>query len=403
MVSKGEKQMKIISVNAGSSSLKFKVFEMPQGDVLSEGVYERITQDVGTFKFTKGDETLKGDMALPTHAEAVNDLLRRLLEANVVASLSDIQGVGHRVVHGGEAFASSVVINKDVLHAIASVSDLAPLHNPANMIGIESFTKALPHAVQVAVFDTAFHQTMKEESFMYATPYEWYERYKVRKYGFHGTSHLYVSRRAAQLLGKSPSEVNVIVAHIGNGASICAIEKGKSVETTMGLTPLAGIPMGTRSGDIDPAIISFIAAKEHKSVDDVISDLNKKSGFIGVSGVSSDNRDLETAAKEGNHRAALAMTLQNKAIADTMAQYIAYMNGVDAICFTAGLGENSSRLREQVIQRLAFFGVKVDPTVNQVRGVEADISTPDSTIKVYLIPTNEEWIIAEDTYSFISQ
>ena len=395
--------MKIISVNAGSSSLKFKVFEMPQGDVLSEGVYERITQALGTFKFSKGDDTVKGDMALPTHAEAVNDLLRRLLASHVVTSLSEIQGVGHRVVHGGEAFASSVVINKDVLDAIASVSDLAPLHNPANMMGIDSFTKALPHAIQVAVFDTAFHQTMKEESFMYATPYEWYENYKVRKYGFHGTSHLYVSRRAATLLGKSPEEVNVIVAHIGNGASICAVEKGKSVETTMGLTPLAGVPMGTRSGDIDPAIISFIVDKETKSVDAVLNDLNKNSGFLGVSGVSSDNRDLETAAAEGNHRAALAMTLQNKAIADTMAQYIAYMKGVDAICFTAGLGENSSRLRQQVIDRLSFFGVRIDAHANQVRGVETDLSSPDSKIRVFLIPTNEEWIIAEDTFSFISQ
>ena len=395
--------MKIISVNAGSSSLKFKVFEMPQGDVLSEGVYERITQALGTFKFSKGDDTVKGDMALPTHAEAVNDLLRRLLASHVVASLSEIQGVGHRVVHGGEAFASSVVINKDVLDAIASVSDLAPLHNPANMMGIDSFTKALPHAIQVAVFDTAFHQTMKEESFMYATPYEWYENYKVRKYGFHGTSHLYVSRRAAKLLGKSPEEVNVIVAHIGNGASICAVEKGKSVETTMGLTPLAGVPMGTRSGDIDPAIISFIVDKETKSVDAVLNDLNKNSGFLGVSGVSSDNRDLETAAAEGNHRASLAMTLQNKAVADTMAQYIAYMKGVDAICFTAGLGENSSRLRQQVIDRLSFFGVRIDAHANQVRGVETDLSSPDSNIRVFLIPTNEEWIIAEDTFSFISQ
>lgn len=394
--------MKIISVNAGSSSLKFKVFKMPQGDVLSEGVYERITQAMGSYKFIQGDHTDKGELALPTHAEAVNDLLRRLLDNKVVQSLDEIEGVGHRVVHGGEAFATSVVINEEVLSAIEAVSDLAPLHNPANITGIQSFTKALPHATQVAVFDTAFHQTMKEEAYMYATPYEWYDRYKVRKYGFHGTSHLYVSRRAAELLGKAPSEVNVIVAHIGNGASLCAVEKGKSVETSMGLTPLAGIPMGTRSGSIDPAIISFIAAKEGRSVDDVVSDLNKKSGFIGVSGVSSDNRDLESAAAEGNYRAALAMELQNKAIADTMAQYIAYMNGVDAICFTAGLGENSARLRQQVIERLAYFGARIDHRANQVRGVEAEISSSDSKIKVFLIPTNEEWIIAEDTYSFIS-
>ncbi len=394
--------MKIISVNAGSSSLKFRLFDMPQGNVLCEGVYERITQPIGSFKFTIQDQTAKGELALPTHAEAVDDLLARLLSERVVASLSEIQGVGHRVVHGGETFSTSVEITADVLKAIQRVSDLAPLHNPANLMGIESFTNALPQAKQVAVFDTAFHQTMNEEAFMYATPYEWYEQFKVRKYGFHGTSHLFVSQRAAELLGKRPDEVNVIVAHIGNGASLCAVEKGKSVETSMGLTPLAGLPMGTRSGDLDPAIIQYIANKEQRSLDDVINDLNKKSGFIGVSGISSDNRDLEVAAEAGNHRATLAMTLQNKAIADTMAQYIAYMKGVDAICFTAGLGENSPRLRKEVIERLAYFGATINQEANLARGVEMDISGPNSSIKVYLIPTNEEWVIAKDTYQFIS-
>ena len=393
--------MKIISVNAGSSSLKFKLFEMPQAQVLCEGVYERITQAMGSFKFTIQGETTKGELFLPTHSEAVNDLLARLLADQVVTSLTEIQGVGHRVVHGGEAFSTSVEITADVLLAIQSVSDLAPLHNPANLTGIDSFTKALPHATQVAVFDTAFHQTMKEESFMYATPYEWYDTYKVRKYGFHGTSHLMVSQRGAELLGKRPDEVNVIVAHIGNGASICAIEKGESVETSMGLTPLAGLPMGTRSGDIDPAIIQYIANKTGDSLDDVVNDLNKKSGFIGVSGISSDNRDLEQAAEAGNHRALLAMTLQNKAIADTMAQYIAYMKGVDAICFTAGLGENSPRLRKEVIDRLSYFGVTINNEANLVRGVESDITGKNSPIKVYIIPTNEELVIAKDTLQFI--
>jgi len=394
--------MKIISVNAGSSSLKFKLFDMPESTVLCEGVYERIGQVNGTFKFTMGNHTNKGELVLTTHEEAVNDLLARLLSEHVVNSLSEIQGVGHRVVHGGERFASSVKITEDVVLAIQQVSDLAPLHNPANMTGIQSFTKALPHATHVAVFDTAFHQTMHEESYMYATPYDWYETYKVRKYGFHGTSHLFVSERAAQLLGKRPDEVNVIVAHIGNGASLCAVEKGKSVETSMGLTPLAGLPMGTRSGDIDPAIIQYIANKEQRSLDEVVNDLNKKSGFIGVSGISSDNRDLEVAALAGNHRAELAMTLQNKAIADTMAQYIAYMKGVDAICFTAGLGENSPRLRSEVIERLAFFGASINQEANQVRGIEQDITGDQSSIKVYLIPTNEEWVIAKDTYQFIT-
>lgn len=394
--------MKIISVNAGSSSLKFKLFDMPQGTVLCEGVYERITQGMGSFKFRIHEQLAKGDLALPSHKEAVNDLLARLLSEGVVTSLSEIQGVGHRVVHGGEEFSTSVEITADVLAAIHRVSDLAPLHNPANLNGIESFTHALPHAIQVAVFDTAFHQTMKEESFMYATPYEWYETFKVRKYGFHGTSHLFVSQRAAELLGKRPDEVNIIVAHIGNGASLCAVEKGKSVETSMGLTPLAGLPMGTRSGDLDPAIIQYIANKEGRSLDDVVNDLNKKSGFVGVSGISSDNRDLEVAAEAGNHRAKLAMTLQNKAIADTMAQYITYMRGVDAICFTAGLGENSPRLRKEVIERLVYFGITIDQDANLARGVETDISGASSTIKVYLIPTNEEWVIAKDTFQFIA-
>lgn len=394
--------MKIISVNAGSSSLKFKLFEMPQANVLCEGVYERITQAMGSFKFTIQDKTTKGELPLPTHIEAVNDLLARLLADHVVTSLTEIQGVGHRVVHGGEAFSTSVEITSDVLSAIQRVSDLAPLHNPANLTGIESFTKALPHATQVAVFDTAFHQTMKEESFMYATPYEWYETYKVRKYGFHGTSHLFVSRRAAELIGKRPEDINVIVAHIGNGASVCAIEKGESVETSMGLTPLAGLPMGTRSGDLDPAIIQYIANKEGRSLDDVLNDLNKKSGFLGVSGISSDKRDLEQAADSGNHRAQLAMTLQTKAIADTMARYIAYMKGVDAICFTAGLGENSPRLRKEVIDRLSYFGVTINNEANLVRGMEVDITGKNSTINVFVIPTNEELVIAKDTYLFIS-
>ncbi len=394
--------MKVISVNAGSSSLKFKLFEMPHATVLCEGVYERITQKESSFKFTVGDRVTHGTLHLPSHVDAVNDLLQRLLALGVVTSLDDIQGVGHRVVHGGEAFASSVVITTPVLDAIQNVSSLAPLHNPANITGIDSFAQALPHATQVAVFDTAFHQTMNEEAFMYATPYSWYEEHKVRKYGFHGTSHLFVSKRAAQLLGKRPEDCNVIVAHIGNGASLCAVQQGTSVDTSMGLTPLAGIPMGTRSGDIDPAIISFIASKEGRTLDDVVNDLNKHSGLIGVSGVSSDNRDLEDAAAQGHHRAALAMQLQSKAIADTMAQYIAYMKGVDAICFTAGLGENSPRLRKEVIERLSFFGVAIDDAANDVRGVEREVSTADSSIKVYLIPTNEEWVIAQDTFRFIS-
>ena len=389
--------MKIISVNAGSSSLKFKLFEMPSQTVLCEGVYERIGQPIGLVKFTI-DSTSKEEIVLSDHGVAVHDLLDRLIKARVVQSLEEITGVGHRVVHGGEAFASSVVITSEVITAIKQVSDLAPLHNPANLTGIKAFQDALPHATQVAVFDTAFHQTMPEEAYMYATPYEWYDLYKVRKYGFHGTSHLYVSRRAAELLGKTPDEVNVVVAHIGNGVSLCAVKEGKSVETTMGLTPLAGIPMGTRSGNIDPAIIPFIMEKSSASVTQVVDQLNKASGLLGVSGVSSDNRDVEKAGTEGSRRANLSMSLQGKAIADTIAQYVVYMGGADAICFTAGLGENAPRLRADVANRLAYLGIELDEEKNKVRGEERRISSSNSKISVFVIPTNEELVIAEDTY-----
>ena len=389
--------MKIISVNAGSSSLKFKLFEMPSQTVLCEGVYERIGQPLGLVKFTI-DSTSKEEIVLSDHGVAVHDLLDRLIKARVVQSLEEITGVGHRVVHGGEAFASSVVITSEVITAIKQVSDLAPLHNPANLTGIKAFQNALPHATHVAVFDTAFHQTMPEEAYMYATPYEWYDLYKVRKYGFHGTSHLYVSRRAAELLGKTPQEVNVVVAHIGNGVSLCAVKEGKSVETTMGLTPLAGIPMGTRSGNIDPAIIPFIMEKSSASVTQVVDQLNKASGLLGVSGVSSDNRDVEKAGTEGSRRANLSMSLQGKAIADTIAQYVVYMGGADAICFTAGLGENAPRLRADVANRLAYLGIELDEEKNKVRGEERRISSSNSKISVFVIPTNEELVIAEDTY-----
>lgn len=394
--------MKIISVNAGSSSLKFKLFEMPSQHVLCEGVYERIGQPTGLVKFMI-ESTTKEEIALPDHGVAVHDLLDRLIKQNVVQSLDEITGVGHRVVHGGEAFAASVVITPETITAIKQVSDLAPLHNPANLTGIKAFQDALPQATQVAVFDTAFHQTMPEEAYMYATPYEWYDLYKVRKYGFHGTSHLYVSRRAAELLGKSPQEVNIVVAHIGNGASLCAVKEGKSVETTMGLTPLAGIPMGTRSGNIDPAIIPFVMEKSSSSVTQVVDQLNKASGLLGVSGVSSDNRDVEKAGAEGSERANLSMSLQGKAIADIIAQYVVYMGGADAICFTAGLGENAPRLRADVANRLAYLGIELDEEKNLVRGEERRISSSNSKIPVYVIPTNEELVIAEDTYLLSSK
>ncbi len=393
--------MKIMSVNAGSSSLKFKLFEMPAETVLCEGIFERIGQEKGALKFEMDGTKEKSQPVLEDHSVAVNILLDLLVDKGVVASLEEIEGVGHRVVHGGEKFAKSVKIDANVLEGIETVSPLAPLHNPANLTGISAFTKALPHAAQTAVFDTAFHQTMAPEAFMYATPYDWYEKYGVRKYGFHGTSHMFVSQRAAELLGKKPEDVNIVVAHLGNGASICAVKGGISIDTTMGLTPLAGIPMGTRSGNVDPAIIQFISEKEGKTIQEITNSLNKESGFLGVSGISSDNRDIEDAVAEGSQRAQLSMDLQDKAIADTIAAYAVYMGSVDAICFTAGLGENSSRMRKVIGDRLALLGVNVDAELNNVRGEEREISSPDSKVKVFLIPTDEELVIARDTLSLI--
>lgn len=393
--------MKVMSVNAGSSSLKFKLFNMPEETVLCEGIFERIGQDMGTLKFEQGGSKEKSELPLNDHEVAVDILLGLLVSKGVVKSLEEIDGVGHRVVHGGERFANSVVITEEVLEGIISVSDLAPLHNPANLTGIKSFTKSLPNAIQTAVFDTAFHQTMPEESFIYATPYEWYEKYGVRKYGFHGTSHKFVSMKAAELMGKKPSEVNVVVAHLGNGASICAVKNGVSVDTTMGMTPLAGIPMGTRSGNVDPAIIQFISEREGTTLQQVTNSLNKESGFLGVSGISSDNRDLEDALEQGSTRAKLSMDIQDKAIADTIAAYSVYMGSVDAICFTAGLGENSSRMREAICNRLSLLGVEIDSELNNVRGKVRLISSSNSKVKVYLLPTDEEVVIARDTLELI--
>ncbi len=393
--------MKVISVNAGSSSLKFKLFQMPGETVLCEGIFERIGLEMGTSKFVVGDKKEKTELVLADHSIAVNKLLENLITKDVVKDLKEIVGVGHRVVHGGEKFFQSVVINDEVFKTIESCNDLAPLHNPANLIGIKSFTEKLPNALQVAVFDTAFHQTMEKEAYMYATPYEWYQKYGVRKYGFHGTSHRFVSERAASLLGKKPSEVNVIVAHLGNGASICAVKGGKSVETTMGLTPLAGLPMGTRSGDIDPAIVGFICEKENKDVAEVINMLNKKSGLLGVSGLSSDSRDIGNAILAGHERAKLANDLQIKAVADAIAKYAVYLGSVDAICFTAGIGENATKLRKNVGNRLSLLGIEIDLQRNDIRGKEKIISSDNSKITVMLIPTNEEVIIARDTFELI--
>ncbi len=391
--------MKIIAVNAGSSSLKFQLLEMPEEKVVTSGIVERIGMENSQMKISVNNEKhiIKHDVR--NHNEAVKLLLDKLIEYEIVLDINEIEGVGHRVVHGGENFAESVVITDEVIDAIVDVSDLAPLHNPANLTGIKAFQEVLPHIKGVAVFDTAFHQTMKEEEYLYGVPYEWYKKYGVRKYGFHGTSHRYVSERAAELLGKRKEDAKIIVLHLGNGASICAVDGGKSVDTSMGFTPLAGIMMGTRSGDIDPAIIEFIMKKEQKTVAEVMNDLNKKSGYLGLSMNSSDSRDLWNASHNGDKQSLLAVKKQVKMISDYVAAYYVTMGGCDAICFTAGVGENAIFTRQLIAKRLHALGVKIDDERNYVRGEERLISTDDSKIKLFLIPTNEEVMIARDTYN----
>lgn len=393
--------MIILAVNAGSSSLKFQVLRMPEEQVIASGVMERIGIQDSQFVLKIDGEKRIFKEPFPSHKEAVSFLLKKLVEEKILEKLEDIKGIGHRVVHGGEAFTDSVKINDLVKQAIDDVSDLAPLHNPANLTGIEAFEKALPNVPQVAVFDTAFHQTMAPDAYMYATPYSWYENYKVRKYGFHGTSHKYVSQRTAEILDKPLEDTKIIVLHVGNGASLCAVDGGKSVDTSMGFTPLAGISMGTRSGDIDPAIIEYIATKENKSVSAVIQDLNQRSGYLGLSDVSSDSRDLWAAADKGNKKAYLAIEKQVKMITDYIGAYVLSMNGVDAIVFTAGVGENAPETRALIAKRLKFLNTKIDGKKNQVRGEEAVISTKDSIVKLLVVPTNEEVMIARDTLRLI--
>lgn len=389
--------MKTIAVNAGSSSLKFQLLEMPNETLLCSGVVERIGINDSVFTIKYNGEKSTETTDIPTHTVAVEMLLEKLIQLEIVSSLDEIEGVGHRVVHGGETFTDSVLITDEVIKAIEDVSDLAPLHNPANLTGIKAFKEALPNVPAVAVFDTAFHQTMQPVEFMYSVPYEWYTKYGVRKYGFHGTSHKYVSLRAADMLGKKPEDVKVIVCHIGNGASICAVDGGKSIDTSMGFTPLAGISMGTRSGDIDPAIVQYISQKEGKSVDEVINELNKKSGYLGLSGLSSDSRDLWEAVSNGDEKSALAVEKQAKMITDYIGAYYLALGGCDAICFTAGIGENASETRKLIVDRLGALNVAIDDEKNSVRGKEAVISTDSSKFKILLIPTNEEVMIARDT------
>lgn len=388
---------KIMAINAGSSSLKFQLFEMPNESVITKGLIERIGLNDALFSITVNGDRVKEITDIPNHEIAVQFLLKKLTETGIIRSLDEIEGVGHRVVHGGEIFNDSAVVNDQVLAQIEDLAELAPLHNRANATGIRAFRAVLPDVVQVAVFDTAFHQTMPESAFLYSLPYAYYEKYRIRKYGFHGTSHKYVAMRAAELLGRPIEQLRLISCHLGNGASIAAIQGGRSIDTSMGFTPLAGVTMGTRSGNIDPALIPFIMEKTGKTAEEVLEVLNKESGLLGISGVSSDLRDIQVAAElERNKRAELALDIFAGRIHKYIGSYAAKMAGVDAIIFTAGIGENSDAIRARILTGLEFMGIYWDPTLNQIRGTEAFINYPHSPVKVLVIPTNEELMIARD-------
>lgn len=389
--------MKIIAINAGSSSLKFQLLEMPEEKVIASGVVEKIGSEEAIFSMKFNGDKKEVVQSILNHSVAVNLLLEGLIENNIIKSIDEIQGVGHRVVQGGEVFKEAAVLDKVTIAAIDSLSPLAPLHNPAHLIGIREFKKVLPNVLQLAVFDTTFHQTMEEDAYLYATPYEWYEEYGVRKYGFHGTSHQYVSQEANKVLNNENAKV--IVCHIGNGVSITAVDGGKSVDTSMGLTPLEGVPMGTRTGNIDPAILGLVAEREGKTLPQLLDILNKESGYLGVSGVSNDSRDISKAASEGNHRAQLAMTVQAKRIADYIGSYYIRLKGLDAIAFTAGIGENSGEIRKLIVDYLEVLDVRLDETLNNTRGVTGNIATKDSKIQILVIPTDEEVMIAREVFS----
>lgn len=397
--------MNVLVINCGSSSLKFQLINSDSEKCIAKGLCERIGIDGSQISYTPagGDKETKVT-PMPDHTEAIRLVLEALTnpKTGVVKSLDEIDAVGHRIVHGGEKFAQSTVIDDEVMKAIEECNDLAPLHNPANLIGINACKKLMPNTPMVAVFDTSFHQTMPEEAYMYGLPYEYYKKYKVRRYGFHGTSHSYVSKRAAELLGVPYESLKIIVCHLGNGASISAVKNGKCVDTSMGLTPLEGLIMGTRSGDIDPAIMEYIAKKENMDLPALMNMLNKKSGVLGLSdGLSSDFRDLEDGYNKGDENAVRAMKTYCYHVAKYVGSYAAAMNGVDVIAFTAGIGENGPLVRELVCEHFGFLGVKLDPEANAKRGVDLVVSTPDSKVKVMMIPTNEELAIARETVRLV--
>lgn len=396
--------MKILVINCGSSSLKYQLIDMETEELMAKGLVERIGIEGSRIKHeTIGKEKKTIETPMQDHKRALELVMESLTneEYGAIKSLDEIDAVGHRVVHGGEDFAQSVIIDEKVLKGIEDNVEIAPLHNPPNIMGIKACQRLLPNVKQVAVFDTAFHQTMPAESYIYALPYEYYEKYKIRRFGFHGTSHKYITNRAAEMLGKDVNEVNLITCHLGNGSSICAVKNGKSIDTSMGFTPLEGLAMGTRCGDLDPAILPFLMEKENLSTDEINTLINKKSGVLGISGVSSDFRDIEAARDEGNKRAKLALDIFEKRVRGYIGSYMTELDHVDAIVFTAGVGENSIEMRESIVNGLKSLGLKIDAERNNVRGEDKLISADDSSIKIFVIPTNEELMIARDTKALV--
>ena len=396
--------MKILVINCGSSSLKYQLIDMETEELMAKGLVERIGIEGSRIKHeTIGKEKKTIETPMQDHKRALELVMESLTneEYGAIKSLDEIDAVGHRVVHGGEDFAQSVIIDEKVLKGIEDNVEIAPLHNPPNIMGIKACQRLLPNVKQVAVFDTAFHQTMPAESYIYALPYEYYEKYKIRRFGFHGTSHKYITNRAAEMLGKDVNEVNLITCHLGNGSSICAVKNGKSIDTSMGFTPLEGLAMGTRCGDLDPAILPFLMEKENLSTDEINTLINKKSGVLGISGVSSDFRDIEAARDEGNKRAKLALDIFEKRVRGYIGSYMTELDHVDAIVFTAGVGEKSIEMRESIVNGLKSLGIKIDTERNNVRGEDKLISADDSSIKIFVIPTNEELMIARDTKALV--
>ncbi len=397
--------MKILVVNAGSSSLKYQLIDMENGETLAKGLAERIGIEGSKLTQLVKEDRYVIKAPMENHVTATTYMIKALTDEKhgVVRSMDEVGAVGHRVLHGGEKFTASVIIDDKVIEAIEEYIPLGPLHNPANLMGIKACMKVMPGTPNVAVFDTAFHQTMPPQAYLYGIPMDYYRRLRIRRYGFHGTSHRYVSARAAEFLGKRPEDLRIITCHLGNGSSLCAVMRGKCVDTSMGLTPLEGVLMGTRSGNVDPAVLQFIMNNDHIGVDQMLDVLNKRSGLLGVSGVSSDMRDVDAAAEKGNPDALIAQEMLYLSIRKYIGAYAAVMGGVDVIVFTAGIGENGMALRERIMKNFEYLGARIDPEKNRVRGQEADVSAQDSRVKILVIPTNEEIVIARDTLALVRQ